>query len=210
MYPATINAQEVIGLFERMMQRDSQKRMLLLKGEEKMGKTHLLGSDGVFSILASQKPYYAYRIFCDLKLQGQTDEEILRTACIDLFNEMMKPPRLIQRLQKFISPARELATDLFPSYYPASQPRHSDTRIVLENNSLEESTLNATMIIQNDKNDYQRRLDDLAYRFVKDIHRLKLSNRMIVFFVDDIDFEDVPAQRQTWIMNTLLIPLATA
>src|SRR5439155_25156116 len=132
MYPATINAQEVINLFEKMMQSDSKKRVLLLEGETKMGKTHLLGgSKGVFPILAQQ--YHACCITCDLTLPGQTDEAILRTACKDFCRTCTaKSLGLIHRVRKFVSPKPDLGTYLFPSYYPASQVKHSDPMVVYD------------------------------------------------------------------------------
>src|SRR6266571_2108106 len=81
MYTETINSEEAIHLFERIMQVDSQKRIMFLVGASKTGKSHLLSK--VFPILASQQ-YQARCVIIDLKRQPLSILDILHTASEDL------------------------------------------------------------------------------------------------------------------------------
>jgi len=74
----TINREESIELFRRLMRPESDFRVLRLLGEAKLGKSHLVTK--IFPSIARQD----YRVPCavlDLKSSAQTTSDILHTAC---------------------------------------------------------------------------------------------------------------------------------
>ena len=74
----TINTQEVITLFHRLMQKDGDLRVLRLIGGAKMGKSHLLTK--VFPHLA-QQDYQAHCAILDLRNQTHTVPDYLHSLC---------------------------------------------------------------------------------------------------------------------------------
>jgi hypothetical protein len=74
----TIDRQEAIELFHRLMQVGGGLRVLRLEGEAKMGKTHLMTQ--VYQQLAQQE-YGACCVLLDLRSPGQTPLDLLYDVC---------------------------------------------------------------------------------------------------------------------------------
>lgn len=74
----TINREESVDLFHRLMQPESEFRILRLLGDAKLGKSHL--ATKVFPSIA-RRDYGALCAVIDLRSGGQAAADVLHTAC---------------------------------------------------------------------------------------------------------------------------------
>ena len=81
MIDETIDRQEAIEIFQRLISPDSQVRFLFLEGESRMGKSHLLYK--VFRSLAREQ-LHTRTALLDLRNPLQTIPDILYSACSQL------------------------------------------------------------------------------------------------------------------------------
>jgi hypothetical protein len=180
MYPATINRRECITLFETIVQRNSQKRILLIKGEEGMGKTHLLAS--VFKVIA-ENVYHAHCINIDLKLDGQTIYSIIANARKDLGDK-----------------------GFFLYHIKSLVRRRNPNQIVMDNIYMVDSQLTASIIDDSIALNYQRQILDQTTFLMRDISRL--SKQVLVFFIDNANVKAVSKETLEWLVNTFLKQLS--
>lgn len=108
----TIDRQEAIQLFRSLMSPASQKRILFLEGESRMGKSHLLYK--VFPSLVREQ-LHTRTALLDLRNPLQTIPDILNSACSQLGSDycneflaasktLMKPQSItIENVQAFFS-----------------------------------------------------------------------------------------------------------
>lgn len=77
----TINREDVVSLFHRLMQPNSQFRVLRLLGQPKLGKSHLVAK--VFPAIA-RRDYRAHYAVLTMRNQAQDTTDILDAACDQL------------------------------------------------------------------------------------------------------------------------------
>lgn len=170
MYRETIDTREAIDLFHALMQKNSQKRLLLMKGPTHTGKSHLLGD--VFPSLALEE-YKARNVIIKVR-KPVGIPSILDSACNDLGRECCICYR------KAVS----------------EKMRQPNAAEAIKESTIVASKVDIEVNTENDELNPQLWYLHLTEKFVNDVERLGQDNHLIVFFVDKID--GIDGQLPVW------------
>jgi hypothetical protein len=153
----TINQQDVVELFRKLMQPDSDLRVLRLLGQPKLGKTHLVTK--VFPTLA-HKEYHARWVVITMRNQSQDAADILHAICGYLDG-----------------------LDAFPAYKAAYEKMQERTRAQVS--GVQALFSRISMKVEPGADDPRKLGRELVPPFVADLR--KMSHTPIVFLFDAVN-----------------------
>lgn len=157
MHHPTINGEEILGIFQELMQPNSPQRVLRLMGQAKLGKSHLLTK--VFPGLAQQKQTACRHAILDLRSQAQGIPDVLHSAC------------------------GQLGDDGFGGYLAEYKAWRDRPRI--EANGLQAFLSKISISARGEADESRRVIPDLTLAFVNDLR--KRPGQPILLLFDAVD-----------------------